>query len=252
MPQIGLDVGREERRRRLSAPKHETKGFVMLSQRIVSMAAMVGLACLFAAAPRPAEAQIVDGLLGFLGVHEEKPEVEYRERAPLVVPPKTALRPPQESATAKHTAWPKDPDVQRRKAAAATGRMPATETEEYKRGLNPHLPIDQMRSGRKAGAATDSQPRQSFGDNSREANWVHPDNLRALHAESRKADTGGVACNGKEEPSRRYLTEPPTGLRKCVAGFQGRTTRGAVDASVNDNETASPWAVLGRQPQSEE
>ena len=67
----------------------------MLSQRIVSMAAMVGLACLFAAAPRPAEAQIGDGLLGFLGVHEEKPEVEYRERAPLVVPPKTALRPPQ-------------------------------------------------------------------------------------------------------------------------------------------------------------
>ncbi len=225
----------------------------MLSHRIASMAAVAGLACLFAAAPRPAEAQIIDGLLGFLGVHDEKPEVEYRERAPLVVPPKTALRPPQESATAKHTAWPKDPDVERRKAAVAAGKMPVTETEEYKRGLNPHLPVDQMRAGRKAGAGTNVQPQQTFGDNSREANWVHPDNLRALNAQARNADGGGgVACDGKEEPGRRYLTEPPTGLRKCVAGFQGRTTRGAVDAAVNDNDTASPWAVLGRRPQTEE
>jgi hypothetical protein len=228
----------------------------MLYRRIMSVAASAGLVCLFAVAtPRSAEAQIVDGLLGFLGVHDEKPEVEYRERAPLVVPPKNALRPPQESASAKHAAWPKDPDVQRRKAAAATARMPVTETEEYKRQMNPHLPIDQMRAGRKAGAGIPNEPAPVFGDNSREANWIHPDNLRAMHAKAQQAGGNNgptVACDGREEAPRRYLTEPPTGLRKCVAGFQGRTTRGAVNAKSNDNEEASPYAVLTKKPASEE
>lgn len=226
----------------------------MLRHRILNIAALTGLAVLFAAAPRPAEAQIVDGLLGFLGVHEEKPEVEYRERAPLVVPPKNGLRPPQESAAAKNTAWPKDPDVQRRKAAAAAARMPATETEEYKRGLNPHLPIDQMRAGRKAGAGEAPTPGAVFGDNSREQNWIHPDNMRALNAKAQQtAGTSGAAsCTGGEEPTRRYLTEPPTGMRKCIAGYQARTTRGAVDVKAIENDEASPYAVLTKKPQSDD
>ena len=227
----------------------------MLHRRILSLAVPAGLACLFAvAAPRPADAQIVDGLLGFLGVHAEKPEVEYRERAPLVVPPKNTLRPPQDSAASKNAAWPKDPDVQRRKAAAAAGRVPVTETEEYKRQQNPHLPIDQMRAGRKSGGGGTAEPGQVFGDNSREANWIHPDNMRALNAKAQQSagTSSAVACDGKEEVTRRYLTEPPTGLRKCVAGFQTRTTRGAVDAKENENDAASPYAVLTKRPQSDD
>lgn len=233
----------------------QMRGFAMLLRRLMTMAASLGLAfVLNSVGPRPAEAQIVDGLLGFLGVHEEKPEVEYRERAPLVVPPKTGLRPPQEQAAAKNAAWPKDPDVQRRKAANAAARMPVTETEEYKRALNPHLPIDQMRAGRKAGAGTSAEPAPVFGDNSREANWVHPANMKALNDKARQADSGGsgVACDGREAADRRYLTEPPSALRKCVAGFQGRTTRGAVDVKALETEESSPYAVLTKKPQSDD
>lgn len=225
----------------------------MAGHRILNIAALAGLAMAFAAAPRPAEAQIMDGLLGFIGVHEEKPEVDYRERAPLVVPPKNALPAPQESAASKNAAWPKDPDVQRRKAAAAAGRMPATETEEYKRQLNPHLPIDAVRSARKAGAGEAPTPGQVFGDNSREANWIHPDNMRALNSKAQQTagtSSGAASCDGAQEaPTRRYLTEPPSALRKCVAGYKTRTTRGAVDEAVNENDTASPYAVLTKKPQ---
>lgn len=228
----------------------------MLFRRSMTMAASLMLALLLASVgPRSAQAQIVDGLLGFLGVHEEKPELEYRERAPLVVPPKTGLRPPQEQAATKNTAWPKDPDVQRRKAANAAARMPVTETEEYKRALNPHLPIDQMRAGRKEGAGTPTEPAPVFGDNSREANWVHPANMKALNDKARQADGGGsgVACDGREAaPDRRYLTEPPSALRKCVAGFQGRTTRGAVDVKALESDEASPYAVLTKKPQTDD
>lgn len=226
--------------------KAKMRESVMLSPKLLNKAALIGLVGLFAVSARPAEAQVVESLMNFFGVHEEKPEVEYRERAPLVVPPKNQLRPPQESASAKHTAWPKDPDVQRRKAAAASGRMPVTETEEYRRAENPTLPIDQMRAGRKAGAGVTTAPAPVYGDSGRDGNWIHPDNLRAMHAKAQQASGatgGGVGCNGQEEPSRRYLTEPPTGLRKCVDGFQTRTTRGAINGG-QQADPASPFAVL--------
>ena len=46
--------------------------------------------------------------------------IDYRERSPLVVPPKLDLPPPAgTSAEVKAPNWPKDPDEQRRKAAIA-------------------------------------------------------------------------------------------------------------------------------------
>src|SRR5512132_1595342 len=50
--------------------------------------------------------------------------IDYRERAPLVVPPSRNLPPPrsEDEVTAKTAAWPKDPDVKRAKDYAAAGR----------------------------------------------------------------------------------------------------------------------------------
>src|SRR5437870_4884035 len=50
-----------------------------------------------------------------LGFKRSEEGIEYRERAPLVVPPSRALPPPQsEGPSAHNPAWPKDPDVARR------------------------------------------------------------------------------------------------------------------------------------------
>ena len=45
--------------------------------------------------------------------------IDYRERSPLVVPPKLDLPPPAAAADVKAPNWPKDPDDARRKAAIA-------------------------------------------------------------------------------------------------------------------------------------
>jgi hypothetical protein len=56
--------------------------------------------------------------MGFRNGREEG--IEYRERAPLVVPPSRNLPPPQsEGPAARNPAWPKDPDVARRQEATA-------------------------------------------------------------------------------------------------------------------------------------
>ena len=67
------------------------------------------------------EEKIIEGIMaGIGGTNMENRGIEYRERSPLVVPPKIDL-PPPESVTdeVKTKNWPKDPDEARRKAAIA-------------------------------------------------------------------------------------------------------------------------------------
>jgi hypothetical protein len=68
--------------------------------------------------------------------------IEYRERAPLVVPPTRELPPPRDEAevAAKTPAWPKDPDVARRKQelAAEKAKLKGNlSPEEQARALRP-------------------------------------------------------------------------------------------------------------------
>src|SRR4051812_49829933 len=67
------------------------------------------------------EEKIIEGLMaGIGGTNMENRGIDYRERSPLVVPPKLDLPPPESLKTEiKDPNWPKDPDVARRKAAIA-------------------------------------------------------------------------------------------------------------------------------------
>ena len=67
------------------------------------------------------EEKIIEGIMrGIGGTNMENRGIEYRERSPLVVPPKLDLPPPAATAAeVKAPNWPKDPDEQRRKAAIA-------------------------------------------------------------------------------------------------------------------------------------
>ena len=69
------------------------------------------------------EANVVGGLLSGLGlVDRARPPIDYRERAPLVLPRGNALPPPQDSAAARNPNWPNDPDVARARAAGVGRR----------------------------------------------------------------------------------------------------------------------------------
>src|SRR3954452_12841006 len=59
-------------------------------------------------------------MTGIGGTNMENTGIEYRERSPLVVPPKIDLPPPATAAVeAPVPNWPKDPEVKRRKEAKA-------------------------------------------------------------------------------------------------------------------------------------
>src|SRR5882724_5996292 len=69
---------------------------------------------------RTFEEKIIGNIMSGIGAtNMENKGIEYRERSPLVVPPKLDLPPPAASGEVKAPNWPKDPDEARRKAAIA-------------------------------------------------------------------------------------------------------------------------------------
>src|SRR3954451_1321262 len=85
------------------------------------------------------EEKIIEGIMrGIGGTNMENRGIEYRERSPLVVPPKLDLPPPAASAAEVKTPnWPKDPDDQRRKAPAAARKKENKDPREQARILTP-------------------------------------------------------------------------------------------------------------------
>ncbi len=192
----------------------------------------------FAAASAPAKAQgIFDTVLGIIGVDEEKPEIIYRERAPLVVPPKMVLRPPETSLIEGNKAWPQDPDVQSRKAAEAQRKLPNGMTEQERKRLNgDRASMSEVQASRGTGGKWNGPVEQNTFDNDRNkrADWLRPD---VLAAESRAAELSTPKSG--IEPERRYLTDPPTGLRKPSANAEFKAPKVAPSITEEDSSPLS-------------
>jgi hypothetical protein len=71
--------------------------------------------------------RFIDGFYGTIrGTSMDNRGIDYRERSPLVVPPKLDLPPPAASSgDAKVANWPKDPDERQRRAAIAAKKKNA-------------------------------------------------------------------------------------------------------------------------------
>ena len=197
-----------------------------------------------AGASRAEEGVVVKDLLGSMGLIEKsRPPITYRERAPLVIPPKTELRPPVDPRAATANAqWPNDPDVAAAKQKAAMERLPVTQSETRRMAdRNARLTVDELRAGTKAGAGIPDGPVVRHGDNSREGHWVAPDKLRA---QSKVIDEAAVGPGG--EPQRRSLAEPPTGYRRSANNDKIRPDAEPV-VRQSDNEQASPFSFINRK-----
>src|SRR5215510_15641274 len=85
------------------------------------------------------EEKIIEGIMrGLGGTNMENRGIDYRERSPLVVPPKIDLPAPGSvNAEAKAPNWPKDPDEQRRKAAIESRKKANKDPREASRILTP-------------------------------------------------------------------------------------------------------------------
>ncbi len=166
------------------------------------------------------EQRVWGGIVRGLGLRDPNtPEIDYRERSPLVVPPSTTLPPPQAKATPKNPAWPNDPDVAKaRKAAEAKRKLNAgsdLSRSVYNQG-NPITP-DQLN---RPGAPVPSSNRSNAPAPGTDVDGkpVAPSELgyfgglfsmRAWGFGGYTNETGTFTT----EPSRNTLTEPPPGYQ---------------------------------------
>jgi hypothetical protein len=203
------------------------------------------VAGIVAGAPANAQTGVMGSVMSTLGLRDDtKPEIDYRERAPLVVPPKMELRRPQQSVAKTNPSWPTDPDVVRKRKEDKERRIPRTEQYSYRMGGDKTtLSIDEMRAGRVAGAGIPTSPQSPFDDPQR-AERFDP-NLQKQLREGSKA-TGRNTLVAGEEPDRRFLTDPPPGLRKPSENGSLAIPGRSFEPKASDNDEASPWAFWRR------
>ena len=166
------------------------------------------------------EEKIITGIMkGLGGVNMDNSGIDYRERSPLVVPPKLDLPPPVADAKeVKVPNWPKDPDEARRKAQIAARKKANKDPMEQSRILTP----DELNKGRVAGSSGGTAVSDSAtpgGDPGKNA-ILNPSQLGYNGGFSGmfKGNKAEVAPF-KGEPDRETLTMPPPGYQTPSPNF---------------------------------
>lgn len=144
------------------------------------------------------EGAFMRNVLGALGIVEpEKPEIEYRERAPLALPPSMSTLPPpvDRESLASDPQWPNDPTVRARRDRETAGFFSGDSSRP--------LSVDELRAGRLPGAALTGRT-MPLSD-AEHARPLTPDELRSM--DPRQFRTGEPAGL-----TRRSLSDPPSAL----------------------------------------
>ncbi|CEJ11525.1 hypothetical protein BN1110_01818 [bacterium YEK0313] len=161
------------------------------------------------------ERTMFQGLLSGLGIIDnERPVIDYRERAPLVLPRNSALPAPQESAASRNPSWPNDPDVARARALGLSENSPIVRDDLGRTLTNGELRARQgggWFGGGPVDTTRDRSQQQQAGPASAAEMGVRPiwQQVGSLFGPSQQDAV--VPFPG--EPTRRRLVEPPPGYR---------------------------------------
>lgn len=161
----------------------------------------------------PLERKIIGGLLEGLGLKRDGEAINYQERAPLVIPPSRDLPPPEktDALVANNPAWPKDPDVARRKEEERFERNRNVSTEreieqnplrpeQLTPGGNPRTPPSKRKISENLGSSGERMTPSELGYKGGLWGNIFGDR-----------DNESVRFTG--EPPRASLTEPPPGYQ---------------------------------------
>jgi len=168
----------------------------------------------------PLDTQIVRDILEGLGLRRgNEAEINYQERAPLVIPPSRDLPPPQKpgAVIANDPAWPKDPDIERAKLEQAQEKNRDVNAE-VQREENP-LPPDQLTPGAKGRrvARRSNEPDDPSGNNNGDEHYrISPSDLGyhgSLFSTMFGAKDDSASARFTGEPKRTSLTDPPPGYQ---------------------------------------
>lgn len=164
----------------------------------------------------PLDTKIFRGVLEGLGLRHNGEAINYEERAPLVIPPSNALPPPEksDSAIATNPAWPKDPDVERRRQETVQERKVSRDPDlELLKDMRPLRP-NEMTPGPKPRTTSRSDdgyrpsPNGS-GDRLPPSQLGSKGNFFSNMFSKDKPDN--TSFTG--EPPRTALTDPPPGYQ---------------------------------------
>jgi hypothetical protein len=217
------------------------RGLPMISAKYSIRLALIGAVALpMSAMSLPALAfdegrgSTIDTLLNMVGMAPAKEEetINYRERAPLVLPPKTELRQPRAPASKTSANWPQDQEAVAARKRAAAARAPSAKGDALL-DFKPN-PLDPNPKG--LGVAANA-PRECVMD---------PDKTRVdacdpvtfwknLQVRDTKVDKPQLQAG--VEPDRKFLTQPPKGYmapKKTVkATFEAPPRDEQEDAGAN-------------------
>lgn len=159
--------------------------------------------------------ETVKGLVGVtigIGGGDEKPRIDYRERAPLVLPPNYNLPAPAPGVAERNPAWPKDYDTERvrRGDAARNSRARSDYTENFG-AMNAREIREVGRLERNPTRTNEStSPQQCVSSDP--GQLCNPTAFWDAMRTSSAPDTSKDTVAG-QEPARARLTDPPKGFR---------------------------------------
>jgi hypothetical protein len=159
----------------------------------------------------PLDTRLFRQLMKDMGLQRDGAGIDYRERAPLVVPPSLNLPPPQSGPSlSANPAWPKDPDVQQRKAEAAKKRQPNKSASDAMEEEGRPLSRKEIDRGKVAAGTTSSGSNGPDED----MRWFKDPGAKSIFGNmfssfSSKEEVGSFTG----EPVRDSLTAPPAGYQ---------------------------------------
>jgi len=161
------------------------------------------------------EEKVIEGIMrGIGGTNMENRGIDYRERSPLVVPPKLDLPAPGTvAAEAKAPNWPKDPDDARRKAAVAARKKANKDPVAASRILTPSE-LAQKGAGRSSGDNVEQPGGTGTNPILSPSQLGFTGRFTGMFS-GNKAETSEF----KGEPTRESLTQPPTGYQTPSPNF---------------------------------
>lgn len=173
------------------------------------------------------EQKIIEGVMKGIGAtNMDNSDIDYRERSPLVVPPKIDLPPPTSAATEKAVPnWPNDPDEARRQADIARRKKEKKDTRDAitasREAARPLMPSELNAAGqRPATSAQDAKNSDSLKPGNSGANPLMPSDLG--YSGSLMSIFKGNSTESaefKQEPPRESLTQPPPGYQTPSPNF---------------------------------
>jgi hypothetical protein len=201
-----------------------------------AVAGLLSVAGFSSATPASAEedTNMFNSVLGFVGMQfdKEQDSIDYRARAPIVVPPRTDLPPP--NAAERGPAWPKDPDMAAERRAALDSRRPAPQ-------LTPNSRVEMSQTELQQGRGplpSDGPPDECQAGAGTPLCLYTPWKLLKSVVTGFHSDT----VQPGPEPPRRYLTEPPMGYRQATG-----VAKATIDAPKDQPDAADPGAYIRSQ-----